>query len=371
MTNRKKNKKRTKRSKHPESLIFILIYVMYGVAAITPLATAFYSDEWKVSPEFVITAVVIPLIVLAFAFAIQNRTFLYDSRREMYLREKQSHLMSLLEESILPIFRNENSSKPNIRWNSSIRLMYEKIIEDVEYRMVQLKEHSFIEAYDNYWDFCTEFYSSARSEVECTSIIDLKDWRKPDMADYIELQQNELLKDDVVIRRTFIFKKALSKEEEELWRDICFDQLHRGFQIYYIFLDVSFSGNPQQSDILKSKLYRDYALIDQAILQYGCYSSRSAQQVLYYKFFALSAPPSSPNLNIIDSLPKDDEARDIFSQDDDKYRLIIQKHRKKISLYEWPHSRTNQESELFKQKCQEYEKQYNGAIVDRDNPWKL
>lgn len=346
-----------------------MIFLLYAVAVITPLASVVFSDEWSASSSFVVTAVVVPLVALGIAFALQSYTHLRDSRRDYYLEGHQSHLMRILEEAISPQVR-WSGSRPDgtIRWENAILLMYEKVVAELLLRMTQLKEHSFIEAFDDYWRFCSEFYALARSEVECTSIIALHDWTKDDMQAYLDMQRRELLAEHVTVRRTFIFPRSLTADEERTWRDVCRDQMRLGFQIYFIFLDELAVGNPQITNELNDRLYRDFALIDQAILQFGCYSSRVAQQVLYYKFFALSAPPSASNAALVDSFPKDEEARGIFCNDGEPYRLLVQKYRHRLSVYSWPQT-PRDDADAFRSQFSQLEDDYVGRIVDQHEPY--
>jgi len=344
-------------------------YIAFAIAVIGPVGSILFSDEFKVSPCFVVSAVVVPLVALGVAFALQTVNTFSDFKRHLELNDESSKLMRLLEEAFPPLsagsgFYDENTERLNV----ALRLMYEKTVEELHRRLRILRDCHCIEAFDDYWNFCTVFYTLARREVECTSVIDLRDWEKDDMQDYLRMQREELIARGITVRRTFVFEHCLDKDQERRWRDLTMEQARAGFQLYYVVLTEIAVGDQEQTSKVRMALKSDFALIDQDILQFADYSPRTAQEVLYYQFFAISAPPNANGNVLADSLPHRSKARSVFSKKVD-YRLLIQEHRNRISAYKWKHS-SPVEGDSFCSTYKAREKSYSGPLVDQNSTWQ-
>ena len=333
---------------HLPDALSVTTYLLYLIAATSVIASVFTSTEWQAtaaSHAFILTAIIVPFLSIAIAFAFQWSSQRSDFARELRRLREHSRFLSLLEGVLFPHSNpNDIGSAKDPRSLLLREIMYGKLLEEMGGKLQKLSKDGIIEAFENYWEFAASFYALARESVECTSLIPIADYSKQDMRRYLEMQRTQLVSRNIPVSRTFIFEESPKGDHEKQFRQLCFEQAKMGFCLYYIILNECELGVGH-----KEILLNDFALIDGDILQLGTYSYRTAQEVLYYEFYALD-PTNLP------AMPT--RVRSLFVPGAREHLLLMQTYRKPMSVYEWPGHPERGEVASFKDTFKQHESQW-------------
>jgi hypothetical protein len=237
-----------------------------------------------------------------------------------------------------------------------MRLMYQKLAAEMEAKLKKLHDRAVVEAFEDYWSFCAEYYTVAREYAECTSLVPIEDYDLPDMKKYVAMQTSELIDREIPVSRTFLFREHPVGEADAAFRNLCLAQANAGFRLYYLILtEVS----PRLLREQEEELWQDFALIDGDILQLGTYSVRNAQQVLYYEFHLLRGSARADYAENIGRLF-------VPPGSSTSYWLKIQTHRLRLSKYVWRDLKA-EETRVFQNQFRDIEGKNPGKVIDRDS----
>ncbi|NQU87278.1 MAG: hypothetical protein HQ541_16105 [Mariniphaga sp.] len=318
------NNLKYRRASKVSRILITFTILFYAGGILSFVFGIFASDEWinkTIPTTFILTGVVIPILLISFAFLIQIIALILDFYDRVTIYTEQSKFLSALENT---------SIKTNIH-----RLFLSHLVEqwqnDVDYLTKGL-----ISIHHNYWNACSNFFDYANQIVECTSSVPLEWWDKDDenncdseLLEYKELQKSKFISRRIRVCRTFILSE---RPDSNLFFKIVKEHLLEKIYLYYIKLyDLDLDKES------RNNLQTDFLLMDNKLLMVGKFQEEK-RNVYYYDFHIMTEILDTFNIHKEDLTKIFKDPTEIavkqLNVNDLHGNLLIRQHRKPIYEYD-------------------------------------